>query len=56
MRLKPTSFLLPIFALGTVAKDDVAWKHGKDVVNLTKDSFEVDITKKPHFVMYFEPG
>merc|ERR1711981_730579 len=46
-----TIFLLGIFVLGTVAEDD----HGKDVVNLVKDSFDEDVAKMPHLVMFFAP-
>ena len=48
---KRTIVLLAIFVLGTVAEDD----HGKDVVNLVKDSFDEDVAKTPHLVMFFAP-
>ena len=41
--------------MGTAAKEAVEWKHGKDVVNLTKDTFDTDVAKLPHFVMFFTP-
>ena len=42
---------LSISALGVIADDD----HGKDVVNLVKDSFDTEVGKKPSFVMFFAP-
>ena len=44
-------FALSISALGVIADDD----HGKDVVNLVKDSFDTEVGKKPSFVMFFAP-
>lgn len=29
--------------------------HGREVVKLVKDSFEEDVAKMPHFVMFFVP-
>ena len=46
-----TVFILSIFVLGTIADDD----HGKDVVNLVKDSFDTEVGKKPTLVMFFAP-
>ena len=51
MELKRTLSVLSLFVLGVVAEDD----HGESVINLVKDSFDVDIVKKPHFVMFFAP-
>jgi len=48
---KFTIFVLSILVVGTIADDD----HGKDVVNLVKDSFDTDVAKKPSFVMFFAP-
>ena len=48
MELKRTVFLLGIFVFGTIAKDD----DGKVVVILAKDSFDEDVAKMPHFVMF----
>ena len=48
---KFTIFVLSVLVVGTIADDD----HGKDVVNLVKDSFDTDVAKKPSFVMFFAP-
>jgi len=49
--LKSTIFLLIALVLQVIADDD----HGKDVVNLEKDTFEKEVGKKPHLVMFFAP-
>ena len=46
-----TIFVLSIFVLGAIADDE----HGKDVVNLVKDSFDTEVGKKPTLVMFFAP-
>ena len=48
---KSTIFLLIALVLQVIADDD----HGKDVVNLEKDTFEKEVGKKPHLVMFFAP-
>ena len=48
---KPIIFLLSLLVLGTIADDD----HGKDVVNLVKDTFDTEVAKKPHYIMFFAP-
>ena len=53
---KRTFFLLVFFVFGTIAKDEMTWRHGKDVVNLTKDIFDQKVAKKPHFVMFYANG
>jgi len=48
---KPTIFVLITLVLGVIADDD----HGEDVVTLEKDSFDAEVGKKPHLVMFFAP-
>ena len=48
---KTSIFLLSVLVLGAIADDE----HGKDVVTLSKDTFDADVGKKPHFVMFFAP-
>jgi len=48
---KPIIFLLSLLVLGAIADDD----HGKDVVNLVKDTFDTEVAKKPHYIMFFAP-
>jgi len=49
--IKTSIFLLSVLVLGAIADDE----HGKDVVTLSKDTFDADVGKKPHFVMFFAP-
>ena len=51
MQCKYTILLLGVIACGAVADDD----HGKDVVNLVKDTFDSGVAKSPHFIMFFAP-
>lgn len=48
---KTAILFLSVLVLGAIADDE----HGKDVVNLVKDSFDADVGKKPHLVMFFAP-
>jgi hypothetical protein len=48
---KTAILLLSVLVLGAIADDE----HGKDVVDLVKDSFDADVGKKPHLVMFFAP-
>ena len=48
---KPIIFVLSVLVLGAIADDD----HGKDVVNLVKDTFDTEVAKKPHLIMFFAP-
>jgi len=43
--------VLSVLVLGAIADDD----YGKDVVNLVKDKFDTEVSKKPHFIMFFAP-
>ena len=51
MSFKHTILLLGIIISGTFAEGS----DGKDVVNLVKDSFDSEVAKMPHFVMFFVP-
>ena len=51
MKLHVAIFLLTIIVLRTAAKDE----FGNDVVNLEKDSFDKELAKLPHFVLFFVP-
>ena len=51
MKLKRTIFLLGILVWETIADNN----HTKDVVILKKDSFDRQVAKMPHFVMFCVP-
>lgn len=38
--------------MGVIADDE---DHGKDVITLVKDTFDADVAKMPHLVMFFAP-
>ena len=50
---KPVIFVLSILVVGAVADDtnDVM----NDVVNLVEDTFNTELDKKPHFVLFSAP-
>ena len=56
MDCKSTISVLGLFVFGTAAQDDTAWENSKDVVNLSQDTFDQEVAKRPHFVMFYAPG
>ena len=50
------SFIMHVVITMVVAQRGNSTNQSTDIINLTADNFDDELTKKPHLVMFFVPG